>query len=59
MLKKIPKDFHATLLGKQIMLVPSARDLSKILDSTLTYNEHVTIVVGQLSANSLPTVGRH
>ena len=51
MLKKIPKDFHATLLGKQIMLVPSVRDLSKILDSTLTYNEHVTIVVLKCTAN--------
>jgi hypothetical protein len=45
MLQKLPKDFHVTLLGKKIYPSPSARDLGLQLDSTLSYDEHITQTV--------------
>ena len=45
MLKRLPEDFHVTLLGKSITPASSARDLGLQLDPTLTYNEHITNTV--------------
>ena len=44
MVSRIPDDFHVSLLGKDISPVPFAKDLGIILDSNLTYDEHVTQV---------------
>ena len=35
------EDFRLTLLGKEITPADSAKDLGVLLDSSLTYNEHV------------------
>ena len=46
MLNKIQDDgFRVTLLGKEISPVPSTRDLGVMLDSSLTYDDHITQVV--------------
>jgi len=42
MLDKVPQDLKTTLLGKEISPVLSARDLGVVMDSTLTFDEHVT-----------------
>ena len=42
MLQRLPADFHVTLLGKKVTPSPSARDLGLQVDSTLSYDEHVT-----------------
>ena len=39
------EDFRLTLLGKEITPVASAKDLGVLLDSRLTYNDHVTSTV--------------
>ena len=41
MLQKLP-EFQNTLLGKEIAPTLSARDLGVQVDTTLSYNEHVT-----------------
>ena len=45
LLSTLPEDFHATLLGKQIYRVSSAKNLGIILDKSLTYDYHITEVV--------------
>ena len=45
MLQRLPADFHVTLLGKKVTPSPSARDLGLQVDSTLSYDEHVTQTV--------------
>ena len=35
------QDFRGSLLGKEIKLVASAKDLGVVLDPSLTYNDHV------------------
>ena len=45
MLQRLPADFHVTLLGKKFTPSPSARDLGLQVDSTLSYDEHVTQTV--------------
>ena len=45
MLQRLPTDFHVTLLGKKVTPSPSARDLGLQVDSTLSYDEHVTQTV--------------
>ena len=49
-------DFHVTLLSKDIYPVPSAKDLGIILDSFLTYDNHIIteVVSNCLAASSLP-----
>ena len=51
MLNKVPDSFHVTLLGKENSTVPSARDLGVILDTFLTYDEHITSVVSKCIAS--------
>ena len=41
LLSTLPEDFHATLLGKEIYPVSSAKDLGIMLDKSLTYDDHV------------------
>lgn len=45
MLKRLPDDFQVTLLGKKVTPSSSARDLGLQVDSTLSYDEHVTQTV--------------
>ncbi|PFX21034.1 RNA-directed DNA polymerase from mobile element jockey [Stylophora pistillata] len=45
MLQRLPADFHVTLLGKKVTPSPSAGDLGLQIDSTLSYDEHVTQTV--------------
>ena len=51
MLNEVDDSFHVTLLGKEISPVPSARDLGVILDTFLTYDEHITSVVSKCIAS--------
>ena len=51
MLRKITDDIHITLLGKQIYTVSSTKDLGITIDSSLTYDEHVTNLVSSCAAS--------
>ena len=44
MLQNTPADLdlHITLLGKELRPVVSAKDLGVYMDSTLSFNEHIT-----------------
>ena len=44
------EDFRLTLLGKEITPVASAKDLGVLLDSSLTYNDHVASTVSSCMA---------
>ena len=45
MLQRLPADFHVTLLGKEVTIVSSARDQGLHVDSTLSFDEHITNTV--------------
>ena len=45
MLQRLPADFHVTLLGKKVTIVSSARDQGLQVDSTLSFDEHITNTV--------------
>ena len=45
MLNKIPDELKVILLGKQLTPVPSAKDLGIIIDSNLSYDEHIVHLV--------------
>ena len=49
MLNRVPDTFHITLLGKEISLVPSARDL--VVEIFLSYDKHITSVVSKCIAS--------
>jgi hypothetical protein len=56
LLSALPDGFHVILLRKDIYPVPSAKYLGIILDSLLTYDNHITEVVSKcLAAGSLPS----
>ena len=42
MLQRLPPDFHVTLLGKVVTPASSARDLGLQVDSTLSFDDHIT-----------------
>ena len=42
MLVRVPEGFGVTLLGKEILPSRSAKDLGVIVDSRLSFDEHVT-----------------
>ena len=44
MLARVPKGFGVTLLSKEILPPCSAKDLGVIVDSHLSFDEHVTEV---------------
>ena len=44
------KDFRLTLLGKEIVPTAFAKDLGAILDSCLTYNDHIASTVASCIA---------
>ena len=45
MLLRLPKDFHITLLGKEVTPFNSARDLCIEMDATQSFDEHITNTV--------------
>ena len=47
MLARVPKGFGVTLLSKEILPSCSAKDLGVIVDSHLSFDEHVTEVVSK------------
>ena len=47
MLARVPEGFGVTLLGKEILPSRSAKDLGVIVDSRLSFDEHVTEVVSK------------
>ena len=49
MLLRLPKDFHVTLLGKEVTPSNSARDLG--MDATLSFEEHITNTVSYCFAS--------
>ena len=51
MLKRVPKDFHITVLGRKITPVPFAKDLEVIMDSELSYNNHISNIVSTCIAS--------
>ena len=42
MLQRLPPDFYVTLLGKEVTPASSARDLGLQVDSTLSFDDHIT-----------------
>ena len=47
-------DFRLSLLGKEILPSTVAKDLGVILDTNLTYNEHITSLV----SSCMPRLGQ-
>ena len=47
MLARVPEGFGVTLLGKEILPSRSAKDLGVIVDSRLSFDEHVTEVASK------------
>ena len=45
LLARVPEGFGVTLLGKEILPSCSAKDLGVIVDSRLSFDEHVTEIV--------------
>ena len=51
MLQRVPSDFKLVLLGKELVPVPSAKDLGLFVDSTLSSDEHITITASSCMAS--------
>ena len=51
MLARVPEGFGVTLLGKEILPSRSAKDLGVIVDSRLSFDEHVTDVVSKCTGS--------
>ena len=51
MLERLPENFHITVFDQEITPVSVARSLGMLLDSRLTYDEHITNVVSTCIAN--------
>ena len=45
MLQRLPADFYVTLLRKEVTIASSARDQGLQVDSTLSFDEHITNTV--------------
>ena len=57
MLQRIPSDLNRVLLGKELVPVPSAKELGLFVDCTLSFDEHITITVSSCLA-SLTQINR-
>lgn len=53
MLEKLPSNFKVSLLGKELLPVPTAKDLAVVIDSTLSLSEHVTHTVSKCIARQI------
>ena len=45
MLQRLPAEFHVTLFGKEVTIASSARHQGLQVDSTLSFDEHITNTV--------------
>ena len=45
MLQRLPADFHVSLLGKEVTTASSVQDLGLQVDSTLSFDEHITNLI--------------
>ena len=43
----MPSNFKASLLGKEPLPVPTAKDFAVVIDSTLSFDEHATHAVSK------------
>ena len=50
MLEQVPENFQITILGENITPVAVAKDLGMILDSCLSYDEHIASIVSSCIA---------
>ena len=50
-------DLHVTLLGKELCLVVSAKDLGVYMDATMSFNEHITSITSS-RLSSLSQINR-
>ena len=57
MLQRLPADFHVTLLEKEVTIAFSARDQGLQVESTLSFDEHITNTVS-LCLGSLCQINR-
>ena len=51
MLQRVPSDFKLFLLWKELAPVPSAKDLGFFVDSTMCFDEDITITVSSCMAS--------
>ena len=51
MLERLPENFYITVFDQEILPVSVVRDFGMLLDSRLTYDEHITNVVSMSVAN--------
>ena len=51
MLQRVPSDFKLVLLAKELAPVLSVKDLGLFVDSTLSFDEHITITVSSCMAS--------
>ena len=58
MLQRVPSDLNFVLLGKELVPVPSAKDLGLFVDSTLSFDEHITITTVSSCMASLVQINR-
>ena len=59
MLQNVPADLdlHVTLLGKELCLVVSVKDLGVHMDATISFDEHITSITSSCSS-SLSQINR-
>ena len=57
MLSRVPESFAVSLLGKQVLTSNSAKSLEVVIDSHLSFYEHVTDLISRC-AGSLCQIGR-
>ena len=50
-------DLHVTLLGKELCLVVSAKDLGVYMDATMSFDEHITSITSS-RLSSLSQINR-
>ena len=51
MLQRVPSNFKLVLLGKELAPIPSVKGLGLFVDSTLSFDEHITITVSSCIAS--------
>ena len=56
MLSRAPEGFAVSLLGKEILPSPSAKSLGVVMDSHLSFDEHVTDLVSRCTGKSCKTL---
>ena len=57
MLSRVPEGFAVSLLGKQILTSPSAKSLEDVIDSYLSFYEHVNDLISRCAGSLCQIVG--